>query len=119
MSHDVRMDVEELVGAFVVEVGVRQAWPFLGFCDNRGVQSEESRLTLDTSWSIGDEHGAELDSQRWLLAADALNGLTVSQVTVESDGALHLGFADGPVLRVSAETSAESTGVPWWLARQR
>src|SRR3989440_12299618 len=25
----------ELIGCFVVEVGLRQAWPFLTFCDNR------------------------------------------------------------------------------------
>jgi hypothetical protein len=29
------MDVEQLIGSFVVEIGFRQAWPFLGLCDNR------------------------------------------------------------------------------------
>ena len=95
LSHDVAMDVDELVGAFVVEVGVRQAWPFLGFCDNRGASSRETRLYLDAFWSIDGEPGSAADTQHWLVSADALNGLTVSDATVESGGTLRLKFAGG------------------------
>lgn len=120
MGHDVVVDVNELVGAFVVEVGVRQAWPFLGFCDNREASSKETRLYLDASWSIDAEPGrGAADTRDWLAAAEALNGLTVSDAVAQSGGALRLVFACGAALSVSGETTTESSGEPWWLAPWR
>lgn len=120
LSHDVAMDVDELVGAFVVEVGVRQAWPFLGFCDNREASSKEARLYLDTVWSIdGGPARSAADTHHWLTAVDDLNGLTVLKATAETGGALRLEFAGGAGLSISPETTSESSGEAWWLTPWR
>ncbi|ANS78010.1 hypothetical protein SGUI_0614 [Serinicoccus hydrothermalis] len=114
------MDVDQLVGAFVVEVGIRQAWPFLGFCDNREAPSKEARLYLDASWSINDERGPRSGAtEDWLVAADDLNGLTVSRATAESDGRLRLDFTGGATLSISAEVASASSGEPWWMSPWR
>jgi hypothetical protein len=56
------VDVNQLACSFVVEIGFRQAWPFLGFCDNRSTPAVEIRLFIDASWTI--EAGQSRDRQR-------------------------------------------------------
>ena len=46
-------DVHALRGQFVVEFGVRQAWPFLTFCDTAKTPAVETRLYIDTSFRVG------------------------------------------------------------------
>lgn len=117
LSHDVAMDVNELVGTFVVEVGVRQAWPFVGFCDHRVTSSRETRLYLDATWSIGGEPERGVDeTQQWLTAADDLDGLTVSDATVVSGGALRLEFVGGVVLSVSTTSTLKFSEARWWFS---
>ena len=109
------MDVGELVGSFVIEVGVRQAWPFIGFCDNRDALSKETRLYVDAPWAIdGEAGGSPADTERWLSAVDSLNGLTVSAAQVEGAG-LRLDLADGSYVTASGEAASETVGEPWWF----
>lgn len=109
-------DHTDLPGTFVVEIGVRQAWPFIGFCDNRFAVSRELRLYLDAPWRVGDaSSGGAADLEAWLTAAEPLNGLTVEAAVVEADGSLHVEFLNGPTLRVPASNVASSAGESWWL----
>ncbi|WP_139977243.1 hypothetical protein [Nocardioides litoris] len=110
------MDAEGLAGTFVVEVGVRQSWPFVGFCDARPTPVVESRLYLDAPWSVdGTEHRAT-DDAAWLAVAGGLGGLTVTAATTDPDGSLVLRL-DDVVLRVSGTADDATTGPPWWLSR--
>ena len=86
LGHHVPVDVTELVGSFVVEIGIRQAWPFVGFCDNRPTRSRETRLYIDATWSIDDVE----DDDRWLLTAARLNGVNVVRTYVGTDGSLNV-----------------------------
>ncbi len=114
------MDISELVGSFVVEIGIRQAWPFVGFCDNRPARSRETRLYLDAMWSMNGDIGDNVDDdERWLLFAANLNGATVVEAHVDSDGALTLETAEGQVLAVSGEPTAATVGAPWWFSDWR
>ena len=114
------MDVNELVGCFVVEVGVRQAWPFMGFCDNRRTRSREARLYLDAPWSIDrvitDDVNAD---EQWVCTATQLNSATIDGTWVDADGGLHLATVDGHMLVVSGEPQANTVGEPWWFSDWR
>jgi hypothetical protein len=76
--HHLLVDTDQIAGSFVVEVGFRQAWPFLGLCDNRPTPAQETRLYIDTSWTIeanvSANGGGANDDIAWLTAAVALNG---------------------------------------------
>jgi hypothetical protein len=87
------MDVEQLAGSFVVEVGYRQAWPFLGFCDNQPTPPQETRLSIDASWTIEANPsvaGSASDDVTWLTAATAFNGTTIDTARVGDDGSIRL-----------------------------
>lgn len=106
------MEPESLTGCHVVEVGLRQAWPFVTFAESAG---RESRLYIDTVFSVepafldvGD------DEQRRLLAlAEILMG-TVIAASVSADGALSLAF-DGIRLVVRGESAPFTTQDNWSL----
>jgi hypothetical protein len=111
------MDVSDLAGCFVVEIGIRQAWPFVGFCDNRPTRSRETRLYIGTGWSIGEAAADDADDdERWLLAAYGLNGASVMGEHVEIDGALNLEMDDGRTLVVSGQATTSTGGEPWWFS---
>lgn len=86
------MDVERIVGSYVVEIGFRQAWPFLGLCDNRPSSAQETRLYIDASWTIESTTsiGGSADDIAWLTAAMALNGRTIDTARVDDNGSLRL-----------------------------
>ncbi len=111
----VRMpDPTELVGCFTVEVGERQAWPFITFCDNRGSKSREVRLYLDTSYSVRSPNGdASLEGTVYDLLE--LNNLLVDAVEVSED-ALVITWAGGFRLQVSNVAEPQTTGDVWWLS---
>jgi hypothetical protein len=113
------MDVEQLAGSFVVEVGFRQAWPFLGLCDNRPTPAQEARLYIDASWTIEattSTAGSADDDITWLTAAAALNGTTIETARVEDDGSLRLTTDAGITLVVSGEPEPATVGEPWRLS---
>ena len=111
------VNVEGLPGCFVVESGVRQAWPFIGFCDNRPDEALEFRLYIDAPWSLLDRRPQEAsDTQAWMKVADAISGLTVETAVVTGDGSLRLSFVDQATLEVSGQAGAATVGEPWWFA---
>lgn len=113
------MAPDQLAGCFVVEIGLRQAWPFLGFCDNRSTPPQESRLYLDTEWCIeaaSRVQGTAADEATWLTAALTLNGATIAEAHVADDGTLLLTMTDQRSLVASGRPGAAPVGEPWWLS---
>ena len=114
---DVRMQPEEedptlLVGAFVVEAGRRQAWPFINL--HHPDTNREVRVYIDTTFSVHPTWPAmEQDDRPVLEALDSLDGLTVT--TVERPGyGLHLVF-DDTQLRIDGVANRLTSGSPWWV----
>ena len=109
----------ELIGSFVVEVGVRQAWPFLTFCDNRPTPHEERRLYIESGIEVTPP--TEISSNNSLStqwqALFVLDGLIVSAVDVSADADLRIQFATGESLVVFGEQDATASGEPWWIGR--
>ncbi|MGY2010751.1 hypothetical protein ACW9HC_27540 [Nocardia gipuzkoensis] len=106
---------------FVVEIGIRQAWPYLTFADNRdGAFPQEVRLYIDSSFTVMPDpavlgSGEEDDEKlRLLRLAEVLN-LTVHDVTVDDDGSLMVSFHDNVRLRVSGHSPLWTTHDVWWL----
>jgi hypothetical protein len=117
LGHHVPVDVTELVGSFVVEIGIRQAWPFVGFCDNRPTRSRETRLYIDATWSIDDVVDDVEDDDRRLLTAARLNGVNVVRTYGGTDGSLNVETDRGHTLVVSGEPTARTVGEPWQFSR--
>jgi hypothetical protein len=121
--HHLLVDTDQIAGSFVVEVGFRQAWPFLGLCDNRPTPAQETRLYIDTSWTIeanvSANGGGANDDIAWLTAAVALNGRTFTSVRIDDDGTLRLTTDSGVVLLVSGEPKPYTVGEAWHLSGWR
>jgi hypothetical protein len=112
-----QVDTSDLAGSFVVEIGIRQIWPFVSFCDNRPSRSRETRLYIDAPWSIGAAAVDDLDDdERWLIAAARLNGANVVAAHVGTDGTLTVETDEGHTLVVSGQGKAGTVGEPWWLS---
>jgi hypothetical protein len=110
-----QVEPDEIDGCFVVEVGERQAWPFVTFCDNRGASSREVRLYLDSSWALDTQDhasGSSYDAQTIVALLD-LNNLTVERARVNDRGDLEISFAGGSRLIASGTATAETVGEPW------
>lgn len=113
------VDVNQLAGSFVVEIGFRQAWPFLGLCDNRSTPAKETRLIIDASSTIEAATvgtGSADDDVAWLTAAVALNGETIDDARVDDGGTLYLLTASGHALVVSGEPEPSTVGEAWRLS---
>lgn len=82
------MSIEDdrLVGRFVTEVGVRQAWPFLTLCDNVATPSDEIRLCIDTAFNVSPARPAIAvdETARWLSALGDVLNLTVDEAAAAS-----------------------------------
>ena len=104
-------DAQSLAGSFVVEVGQRQAWPFVTFCDNTPTPPVETRLYLDAPFVVspGPQDQSPLDT----LAQ--INNLAVADVHVMNDGGLTVVFEGGLRLMASGQATADTAGEPWWL----
>lgn len=109
------MEATELKGAFVVEVGVRQAWPFLGFAWPD--RETEGRLYIDTAFRIDGEELADGDPARAATALLALNSCNVTGVAVNDDAELTVRFdpPENNVLVVSGTGASFTTHDVWWL----
>ncbi|WP_458114323.1 hypothetical protein M1D88_09765 [Arthrobacter sp. R1-13] len=80
------MDVMNLVECFVGEVGIRQVWPFIVFCDNRETPETETRLYIDAEWTINETtDAADSDGAKWMISALKLNNCTVTNVLLDAD----------------------------------
>jgi hypothetical protein len=112
------VDVNELAGAFVVEIGIRRDWPFLSFWDKRSMPEHEVRLFVDGRWVLASRKGSLGDDEAaWLVAAAVLNGETVTSVAVSGTGSLVLEMTGGAHLEISGEATHTAVGEPWWLDR--
>ena len=88
---------------FIVEVGERQVWPFLTFCDNRTTPPTEIRLYIDTDYSVD--------------GSGDLAGLMMREVSAARvDGAaLRLELTDASLV-VSGRANNQTSHDVWWLA---
>lgn len=105
----------------MVEVGFRQAWPFLGLADNRPAVARETRLYIDSTWTITTATavaGGADEGLAWLTAAIAMNGETIHTARVD-DGVLALTTISGIELVVSNEPQPYTAGEPWRLSGWR
>ncbi|NES25971.1 hypothetical protein GCE86_26070 [Micromonospora terminaliae] len=111
------MHPDELAGCVVVEVGERQAWPFITFADGGRGPSREARLYLDSRWQVRppSESGEALPPSADVCGLLDLNSLTVERARVSEAGDLEIRFADGSGLIVSGAGAPDIAGEPWWF----
>jgi hypothetical protein len=114
-------EVEALRGQFVVEVGVRQAWPFLAFCDNQFEPPRETRLFIGTVFRVGSAPPsfADGDPDAAVAALLELNNRTVTDVELDEANKLQLSFDGGDLVLAVDSEPRHFTGDIWWLAKQR
>jgi hypothetical protein len=62
-------DAFGLNGRFVVEIGIRQAWPFVTLCDNRARPANEVRLYIDTVFDVAPGRIVRSDDERERMTA--------------------------------------------------
>lgn len=102
-----------LRGWHVVEVGRRQAWPFIGLADPQ--TGRELRLYIDSTFSVlpGWTDLRQHDDAV-VPALDALTALTVEAVR-ETPDEISLDLA-GFTLAVAAVPNELTSHSPWWIA---
>jgi hypothetical protein len=114
-------EVEALRAQFVVEVGVRQAWPFLTLCDNAHTPPRETRLYIGTTFRVGSSPltFADGDPEPAVAKLLELNNRTVTAVAVGADKELRVVFDGGQSTLVVDAVPRDFTGDIWWLAPGR
>ncbi|MFF8835459.1 hypothetical protein [Streptomyces sp. NPDC015130] len=114
------MTVENLPGKLVVEVGERQAWPFLTFLDTESDPEREIRLYLDTGWRItepGDTEAPRAETRDNPLPDLArVNNSYVVTATEHPDVSVDIVFDNDLTLRISGKGTRTTAGEPWWLS---
>ena len=116
MIRPVTVSIGELVGCFVVEVGERQAWPFVTFCDNRPARSRETRLYIDTAFSVVPETELRGRSGPDFVRLAKINNRTVARAVALTPSGLLIDFGEGTELQISGEPRANTTHDGWWLS---
>jgi hypothetical protein len=114
-------DPESLAGSCVVEIGIRQAWPYITFAwSDAGVELDEVRLYIGSTFAVDSADPAPADcedddlEQGLLHLLEVLN-LTVTRATAEDDATLLLRFDGDRSLRISGTPAAWTTGDVWWF----
>jgi hypothetical protein len=106
-------------GSFVTEIGLRQAWPFVTFCNNSlGAHGTERRLYIDAPIRTGAPAVGPWirdDEPRILAALAQLNGLSPRSTRIDGNGSLLISFEDGSELVVSGDPDDSTTGDVWWF----
>lgn len=107
-------ELRSVIGWHVVEVGRRQAWPFIGFAHPE--RDEEVRLYVDCSIAVlpGARHLRQHDTET-LIALDDLNGLTVEDVREGPTGVMSV-VLGASVLELSNAPNELTSHNVWWLA---
>lgn len=101
-----------LVGWFVVEIGRRQAWPFLTLA-HPGT-GRELRLYIDTTFAVQpDATRVRQHDDAALTALIPLENQTITAVT-ESDGKMHLAVPDA-TMALNTVGNEFTTHSPWWI----
>ncbi|MGW7415777.1 hypothetical protein [Streptomyces sp. NPDC054863] len=114
------MAMKDLPGKLVVEVGERQAWPFLTFLDTESRQEREIRLYLDSDWRITaprDPGGPRTHTPDNPLPDLALiNNCHVVTATEHADVSVDIVFDNDLTLRISGDGTENTVGEPWWFS---
>jgi hypothetical protein len=106
-----RDDVLQLVGDDVLEVGVRQGWPFLTF-GLATPERTEHRLFIDPGFSVADGDGKPLGASG-LDGLEPLVGHILAEARVGENEAT-LQFDNGLTLRVGGFPDPDTEGPPVW-----
>ena len=102
-------------GWHVVEVGMRQAWPFLTFADP--VTGRETRVYVDAAMRISpDTEPMHQDDERLLAALERVNMMTLDSAEVV-DGHLLLTLEES-VVWICGDDNELSTNAPWRISPQ-
>ena len=109
----------DLVGTFVVEVGVRQAWPFITFCDNGPTPPREARLYIGTSFAVNGVDSASPYDEETSICLLPLNMLLVASAEWKRGSPLTINFDDDSRLDISADPADWTTGDIWWFSPWR
>ncbi|MEV6175158.1 hypothetical protein AB0L99_44055 [Streptomyces sp. NPDC051954] len=110
-----------LVDYFVMEIGIRQAWPFVTFANNQeGADLAEVRLYIDGAFTVESAgsplDGAEHDDiQLWLLRLAKVLNLTVEEAVMREDTTLFLRFDGDLCLQISGSPATWTTADVWWF----
>ena len=108
-------------GVFVVEAGIRQAWPFLTF--NDPANDSEYRMYIDTDLRVLPSYAewTDQDDDRTLVALANLVMAGLARASEDSDGALRIEFDDAApsVLIIRPQGNSKTTHDLWWMHRVR
>lgn len=107
-----REDLLDLVGWDVLEVGLRQAWPFITF-GAPTPEREERRLFIDADFSMTAASGESVEGTA-LVRLEPLTLRIVEEIQLAAE-LLTLRFDDGVVLTVSSLANPDTVGPPWWI----
>lgn len=114
------MSMENLPGKLVVEVGERQAWPFITFLDTESDPEREVRLYLDTDWQIATPEGARAPHAKApdnpLPDLALINNRYVMTATKHADVSVDIVFDNDLTLRISGDGTETTAGEPWWFS---
>jgi hypothetical protein len=114
-------NAQMLQGRFVAEVGLRQTWPFVAFCDSHPSATSEIRLYIDTTFRL--EPGRRVfedgDAERAAAELLDLSNRTLTDVQTKEANELLLSFDGGDRVLVIAGTAATfTTHAGWWLGER-
>jgi hypothetical protein len=110
-----------LQGRYVVEVGLRQAWPFVTFCGSDPSATSEIRLYIDTTFRLDEGRRVFEDGDAERAAAELLDlsNRTVTDVQSSEANELLASFDGGERVLVVAGTPASfTTQDVWWLGER-
>ncbi|MFI6642496.1 hypothetical protein [Streptomyces sp. NPDC050504] len=114
------MTMENLPGKLVVEVGERQAWPFITFLDTESDPEREVRLYLDTDWRIATPGDAGVPRtgtpDNPLPDLVLINNRYVVRAAEHADVSADIVFDNGLTLRISGDGTETTAGEPWWFS---
>jgi hypothetical protein len=106
--------IEDFAGCSVVEVGERQAWPFITVYNP--TTDQEARLYIDTPFTVnGVEATPEEEGTIPLLE---VNMLAIVAIDRPGEG-LRISFNDQTDLWLSGEGMASTAGEVWWTSPWR
>lgn len=106
--------IEDFAGCSVVEVGERQAWPFITVYNP--ATDQEARLYIDTPFTVNGVEATHDDE--WTIPLLEVNMLGI--VAIDQPGEdLRILFNDQTELVLSGEGTARTTQEVWWTSPWR
>ncbi|MBG0829663.1 hypothetical protein HS041_18015 [Planomonospora sp. ID67723] len=120
-----QVQLEDLPGTFVTEIGQGQVEYFITFCDNRTTPSRQTRLYMDCDFQIEAGSNPELsrlitEHRHPLAQLSALSSLTVEEIQVNASGELIMRLDDDVVFTVLNQAARDDPHsyaewrLGWW-----